>query len=241
MKVQVIQFNKNLPAEIVKDKIVIVIDVFRATSVIVTALAHKAKEVIPASTIDEALEIFNGFEDKNCILGGERNMFKIDGFHMGNSPISYMENVKDKTIILTTSNGTPAINFCKPASKIFLGSFLNTIYVATALLKQKNNIIILCAGRGEEYSLEDACCAGKLLFYLSQHIDIKFNDFEWSLKNMYEQNKDNLYEFLSNGSAFSKLFNGGFEVDVQFCLQENIYPFVPEYSNGKIITTIADI
>ncbi|MCC2644290.1 MAG: 2-phosphosulfolactate phosphatase [Burkholderiales bacterium] len=238
MKVEVVQFNRNLSPDIVKGKIAIVIDVFRATSVIVTALAHSAKEIIPTSTIDEALEIFNGLETKNCLLGGERDMFQIDGFHMDNSPLSYMKNIEEKTIIFTTSNGTPAIHFCKQATKIFLASFLNAIYVVTALLKQKNDVIIVCAGMGEKYSLEDACCAGKLLSCLSKHNDIKFNDFEWSLKNMYEQNKDNLSEFLSNGSAFSKLFKGGFEADLQFCLQENIYPFVPEYNDGKILTAI---
>jgi len=230
----VFNYNKMLPKSIMIGKTAVVIDVFRATSVITTALAYGVREIIPSLTIEEALKEFTRKGEHHCILGGEQKMQKIDGFHFGNSPQSYIKNVKDKIIILTTTNGTQAINLCRQANKIYIASFLNAKHVTELLQQNNEEIVILCAGSKGSFALEDALCAGKLLYHLSKTSNIDLDDFAWSLKNMYETNKNNLWNFIANASAFSALLNSGFGKDLEFCLQEDIYPIVPQYKNGKI-------
>ena len=113
MKLDVIISADNIKEEYLEDKIVVVIDMLRATSVIITALANKAKEVFPILTVEEAFNKKEEFlrVEKEVLLGGERKALKIEGFDFSNSPLEYTsEKVKGKTIILSTTNGTRAIN-----------------------------------------------------------------------------------------------------------------------------------
>ena len=123
MKLDVIISADNIKEEYLEDKIVVVIDMLRATSVIITALANKAKEVFPILTVEEAFNKKEEFlrVEKEVLLGGERKALKIEGFDFSNSPLEYTsEKVKGKTIILSTTNGTRAINLSLKAEEILI-------------------------------------------------------------------------------------------------------------------------
>ena len=120
MKVDITISADHIKEEYLENKMVVVIDMLRATSVITTALANGAKKIIPILTVEEAFKVKEELEGSNIdsLLGGERRALKIDGFDFTNSPLEYTsDKVKDKSIILSTTNGTRAINLSLKAKK----------------------------------------------------------------------------------------------------------------------------
>lgn len=236
MRIQTLQYSSNINSILVKDKIAVVIDVFRATSVIITALAHGAKKLIVTDEIQEALTLANQLGRNNCILGGERKLHMIDGFDYGNSPQSYINNqILNKSIILTTTNGTKAINFCQAASEILICSFLNCKYVASSLINKNQDVVIVCAGSQQQFALEDSLCAGMILFEVKKLISFEADDFSLALMHLYQNYRNNINEILCNSHSVAKLKHHGYEQDINFCLQTNIYNVVPHYNNNEII------
>jgi 2-phosphosulfolactate phosphatase len=235
MKIDVAHFSNALSKELVQNKVAIVIDIFRATSVIVTALASGAKNIVVFSEVDEALRAYNEAKDINIILGGERLMHKISGFHYGNSPQSYIiPDVYNKTIFLTTTNGTKAIEFCKEAQETYISSFLNCTYLADYLSHVECDICILCAGSKGEFSLEDCLCAGMLVKLISESKKNEMNDYAIAALKLYESSLDNLGIFLSGSKAYQNLLSSGYKKDINFCLRNNIYNVLPKYNGKKI-------
>jgi 2-phosphosulfolactate phosphatase len=169
MKLEVILTPAELPAFAKRDlskTICVVFDVLRATSTFVTALHHGAKAIIPVSEIAEAVAIRKS--QPGVLLGGERNGVRIsaDGidFDLGNSPREYApEKIRGKTIVSTTTNGTRALRACAGVKTVLASSFLNLTATAE-FLQQKNftDILLVCAGTGENAALEDTLAAGAL-------------------------------------------------------------------------------
>ena len=139
--------------------IVVAIDVLRATSAICTALHHGVEKIIPVSTLEEAFE----YKRQGYHVGAERNGEIVEGFEFGNSPFSYMDDkYKGKTLVLTTTNGTRAINIASKTHKVVAGSFLNLDALADWLIEQDDNVLLLCSGWKDKFNLEDTVCAGAL-------------------------------------------------------------------------------
>jgi 2-phosphosulfolactate phosphatase len=151
--------NLNLTA-----KKVVVIDVLRATSTIVTALGNKALEIIPVIEPSEVIDLIKKLGPGECLTGGERKGLKIEGFDMGNSPAEYKkERVEGKKIIISTTNGTKAIKSTQGAAEVYIGSFLNVRAVVDHLREGDQDIIIICSGRDQNLCLEDLACAGMMI------------------------------------------------------------------------------
>ncbi|HEX8296882.1 MAG TPA: 2-phosphosulfolactate phosphatase [Chthoniobacteraceae bacterium] len=139
----------------------VVFDVLRATSSIITALAHGAAAIHPARTIDEALAL--KAVHPAAILGGERHGDLIPGFDLGNAPTEYLE-VAGREIITTTTNGTIALRACEGAQRVLVGALLNLAAIAEEIRRtQPQRILLVCAGTFEDFALEDACAAGCLI------------------------------------------------------------------------------
>lgn len=234
MKCEVIEYSAGLPKSLALNKTAVIIDVFRATSVITTALFNGAKEVIPFATPDKAKKAFLALNNQHYILAGEKHMQRIDGFDKGNSPLEYLNNIKNKIILLSTTNGTKAIDYCKDADRIYIASFLNSKIIASILVAQSNDIIIVCSGSVNNSALEDLLCAGRIISLLSENKTIAFDQQSIYLKDFYETNKQCIKFLLSYSSAYQQLAKNGFEEDCKFCLQEDIYNIVPEYTNNSI-------
>ena len=181
MKIETILTPAELPALAQRDlraTACIVFDVLRATSTFVTALHHGAKAIIPVSEIAEALAFekseIRGQRLEVVLLGGERNGVRIsaDGidFDLGNSPREYTpEKVRGKTIVSTTTNGTRALRACVNAQTVLAASFLNLMATAEFLRRGNfENILLVCAGTGENTALEDVLGAGGLCELLAR-------------------------------------------------------------------------
>ena len=137
---------------------------FRATSVIVTALNNGCKEVIPFLTIEETFEKAEELKRENCILGGERKAVKIDGFDVSNSPLEYTkELVGGKSVLMTTTNGTKTLTRSLSAKKIFIAAMINAKAVAEKLLEINEDVVIINAGTNGNFSMDDFICSGYII------------------------------------------------------------------------------
>jgi len=195
---------------------VVVVDLLRATSVISTAFMQGVKEIIPVQSLEEAL-FYKG--KKGYIVAAERNAKLIDGFDYGNSPYHYINaDVEGKILVLTTTNGTKAINNAKD-HKVITASYINIDAVVQYLLEDNKDVIILCSGWKGFFNLEDPIFAGTLSNKLldsnkfSSVCDSLFASIEL-MKNAGE----NLFEYLSNSSHRKRLKSLNMEEDTRYCL-----------------------
>jgi 2-phosphosulfolactate phosphatase len=149
-----------IASEALRGATVVVIDVLRATTTIVQALAAGAREVIPCLEVDEARRVASGFAQNERVLGGERHGVRIDGFDLGNSPAEYTpESVGGRTLVFTTTNGTRAMRHASQARAVLLAGLVNRQAVAVALHRE-TTAHILCAGTDGQITLEDVVTAG---------------------------------------------------------------------------------
>jgi 2-phosphosulfolactate phosphatase len=215
-----------------ENKAVVVVDIFRATSTMVTALSEGVAAILPV----EDLETCRQLSSEGYIIAGERNGQKAEGFVLGNSPLEYLEGAySGQKIAMTTTNGTFAINQVKEkAEEILMGAFLNLQATADYLHTLNLDVLILCAGWKGKFNLEDTLYAGALVSLLSSTFDTSC-DGALAAKFLYEQNSDQLESFLSQASHTKRLQNHNIEQDIKFCLTLNKYPIVVSLS-GKILT-----
>lgn len=141
----------------------VVIDVLRATTTIIHALAAGAVAVVPCLEVEEARTIAAGEFPGSAVLGGERGGLAIPGFDLGNSPRDYTrQRVGGKTVVFTTTNGTRALLHCRDAKRVLIGSFVNLSAVCRELADE-NQIVLLCAGTNGHVTREDALFAGAVV------------------------------------------------------------------------------
>ncbi|WP_458460736.1 2-phosphosulfolactate phosphatase [Paenibacillus sp.] len=210
----------------------VVIDVLCTTSTIVTALAYDASAVIAVETVPQARHM----EMKDCIRGGERFDKRITGFEVGNSPYEYMtEDIADKTIILTTTDGTRALIKASRAKHVLAGSLLNVKAVATVLCELQRDVLLLCAGNQDDFALEDGLCAGCIIEELHQqsYSPIQLNDLGMVLHQAVSQCQDSIPDMVRVSSGGRRLEKLGRVHDISYCSQLNLLDCVPEMGVGN--------
>ncbi len=207
------------------EAIVVVIDIFRATSAIVTAFYNGVSKMIPVATVEEAKE----YQRNGYLAAAERNGEMIEGFELGNSPFGYMNNkVKGKTIAISTTNGTQAIEASRKASKILIGSFLNLDVLCEYLSAQKKDVILVCAGWKNKFNLEDTIFAGAVVEKLTSESGFEITcDSAIASKHLYNLAKNDLFGFLGNSSHRNRLAKLDLERDIKYCLTPNQCPVIP--------------
>lgn len=218
-------------------RIVVVIDVLRATSVIVQALSQGALEIIPVTTVEEAFSQAKSHSPGSTLLGGERGSRKIEGFDLGNSPREYIaERVKGKRLILTTTNGTKAFHAVSRGKTIIAGSFFNLSATARRCLELADDLLIFPSGDEGRFSLEDAVCGGMLIDRIIQQNPYrsKLTDASQSAFLLYQQFKNNLVEAFRLSTHGQDLIVRGFEEDLALCAQVDTTDVVPVFREGVI-------
>ena len=234
MKISIIPTAQQAQGIDFSGKTAVVIDVLRATSVITTALDNGATCIVPVKTVEEANSLFAVSEPTKTLRGGERNSLKIDGFDLANSPLEYKKKtVEGKTVILTTTNGTNAINNVKGADEVVLACFRNAAAVVSVIAR--NDVVIVCAGTEGNFSLDDGLCAGMLIELLKQKTEVETDDLGLLLTHYYNNSKANLFGALAGCFHLKRLFTLGFYDDIRFCLETNCVATVPVLREGKII------
>ena len=212
-----------LPLYEVKGKVVVVVDVLRATSTICTAIHEGAESVIAVETIDMAL----AYQDKGYLLAAERNGYKLEGFDMGNSPFECLDGkVKDKTIVLTTTNGTKCIAAAVEAgaSQVLAGSFLNLKATANWISQQSKDVLILCAGWKDKFNLEDTLYAGALVSELRSIATLSIDcDACLMSEHLFQTAQSDVVDFLKQSSHYKRLSHLSHEEDMIFCMQNSVF------------------
>ncbi|MEW6522033.1 MAG: 2-phosphosulfolactate phosphatase [Bacillota bacterium] len=228
-------------AELVKDwelwgKTAIAVDVLRATTTIVAAFDAGCTECYPATSPDEARAMRRGLGD-GALLGGERKAQPLEGFDLGNSPLEYTaDRVAGRQLVITTSNGTAAIRRTGRARIGLIASLRNARATAEAAWTLQRDLVILCAGTGGRFSLEDTVGAGMIVDYLlkTARQRLALNDLATAahdLCNLYGHRLLELLQLSAHGQYLVRLGHGA---DLEFCARANVSRLVPVYAAGVI-------
>lgn len=233
-------FSGNLlaPADI-HGRVVLVIDVLRASTSVAVALAHGAKAVIPFVSPDEVVDRAKQFERSDVRLAGERKMHAIPGFDFGNSPLQFTpEAVEGKTVLLTTTNGTVALVGLQGARDVVVASYVNYSAVSAMLraaARGAADVAIVCAGRDRQFALEDAACAGRFTRGVTKRLaNVRLNDAAQAcclIDKRYGDRLDRLFEDSEHGRALAE---AGYAADLAVCADVDAYPVIPIYQDRQI-------
>lgn len=237
MDVEVFLTHTNVTEDDLRGRTVVVVDVLRACSTIVTALDHGARAVMPVLDMAEAGKIAANLDPDVYRLGGERNAEKIEGYHFGNSPLEYgPDEVEGRDIILNTTNGTKALAQAKAADHLLAGCFLNAGQVVDFIRDTGGPVSILCAGRDNRLSLEDTLCAGLLLDRLwDGEQPSEVTDSAHTAFILYHHDRGRLGEALRRANHAQRLAERGFADDLDYCFRVDDIPVLPYYTENRLV------
>ena len=217
------------------NSVVVIIDVFRATSTIASALHNGARFVIPVDSVPKAIEISKSIDG---IAAGERDGMIAEGLQHGNSPLEYSrEFIENKILVLTTTNGTRLLQMAldNNADTIISGSFPNLSAVCDFLAAENKNVVLGCAGWKDRFNLEDTLFAGAVIHRLKKQFTIHC-DSSLMAETMYENHKNNLIDFAPMLTHYHRLVERfGLIEDIKFCLTEDVANVLPVYIDGKLV------
>ncbi len=219
----------------ISNSVVVIIDVFRATSTIASALYNGARCVIPVDSVPKAIEISRNI---GGIAAGERDGMIAEGLSHGNSPLEYPRAfIENKTLVLTTTNGTRLLQMAldKNADTIISGSFPNLDAVCEYLVKSGKNVIMGCAGWKDRFNLEDTLFAGAVIHEVKKHFTIHC-DSSLMAETMYDKYKNKLVDFAPKLTHYHRLVERfGLIEDIRYCLTPNLANVLPLYADGKLV------
>ncbi|MDD3612818.1 MAG: 2-phosphosulfolactate phosphatase [Caldicoprobacterales bacterium] len=218
-----------------KDKVVVVIDVLRASSTMIAALHNGCKEIIPVTEIEEAVNMSKNYDKDSFLLCGERNTLPIEGFDLSNSPLEYKrEIIEGKTLLLTTTNGTRAINMSSDASTVLICSMINIDATVDYIVDQAKDTIFVCAGTNGRFTLDDCLTAGAAISRIKKRIDVELDDLSIISSDAYDFSRGKIHERLRDTFHYKRMKELGLTADLDYCLTENIAPIVGVYMDGVV-------
>ncbi|WP_455640430.1 2-phosphosulfolactate phosphatase [Parabacteroides sp.] len=210
------------------EAIVVVVDVFRATTTMAAAFKNGVRSIRPVATVEEAQE----YKAKGWLVGAERNVKRCDFADFGNSPFDYTaEKVAGKDIIFTTTNGTRAITIAKEAYRVVTGAFVNLQAVADYCLFHARDVVVLCSGWQDKVNVEDTLFGGALADVLINTGKYESaSDAALIARDMWTNNKENLIAYLDPTDHIARLKANHLEDAVPYCLTPDSAIVVPELS-----------
>ncbi len=218
-------------------QIVVVVDILRATTSICTAIENGVAAIIPVAGLKDA----KNYKSKGYIVASERDSNTMDFADMGNSPLHFMdEKIRGKEVVLSTTNGTKAIEAAKDVRQLLIGSFLNLSALTTYLCTQKEHVTVLCSGWKGVYNLEDSLFAGALAEHLLQNGNFALdNDAALSAFTLWNTMSPELAQNMEGTEAAKRLTMKGLKLEVDYCQKIDTASCVPCLKEAKIIN-IAD-
>ncbi len=215
----------------IQNSIVVVVDIFRATSCMTTAFAYGVEGIIPVATINEC----KALQNQGYLAAAERDGKTPEGFDLDNSPFSYMQaNLMGSTVAVTTTNGTLAITKSKDAVKVMVGSFLNLGAMANYLANQQYDVLVLAAGWKGKPNLEDTLFAGALVERLLDKFIVNEDAALMALR-LYQEGKNDLMACVANSSHVKRLQRLGIQKDIAYCLQHDLYDVLPVLRGNTLV------
>jgi len=222
--------------EELRNKVIVIIDVLRASSTIVTALMNGAKGIIPVMDMGEASRISQSVDSDNILLCGEKDGIKIEGYDLGNSPFEYdRKTVEGKTLIFNTTNGTKAIKKGVGSAELYVAAFLNLSAVVEKLQNEQKDIVLVCAGWRGRLGLEDLLLAGNIIYKLNngnENTDLR--DGSKVALGIYEKYQHNIEEVILNSNHAARLKGLAGDEDINYCTKVDISTLLPVLKEGII-------
>jgi 2-phosphosulfolactate phosphatase len=213
----------------------VVLDVVRASTTIVAALAGGARAVVPVATPDEARAFGRTADGAPVLIGGERGGAPPPGFHHGNSPAEYTPNrVRGRTVVFTTTNGTRALLALAGARRIAVGGFVNAAAVTRWATAEPGDVLLVCAGERGRFCLEDAVCAGLLAARLSAGGGTQ-TDAARAARVLWERYASDVGAMLADATWAQALVGQGRGADLPLCVDLDVYDVVPELRDGALV------
>lgn len=218
------------------ERIVIVVDIFRATTTMCAALKNGAKCIIPVASIDEA----QAYKVKGYLVGAERNVKRCDFADFGNSPFDYTaDKVADKEVVFTTTNGTQAIEAASDSYALIIGAFSNISSVVEFCVSAKKDILILCAGWNNRFNIEDTLYGGAVAHRLiNRGYDHTSDAVEVAL-GMWHNAESDIRAYINKTEHIKRLEANNLQDSVDYCLTEDTVPVVPLYNRETKKITLA--
>lgn len=237
MNVEVFLTANHVTEEEVRRRTVVVIDVFRMSATVATALQNGARSVVPVADMAEAGKIAANMDARSYLMGGERGGIPIQGYHLGNSPFEYTrEVVQGRTIILNTTNGTPAVTYARGARHLLVGSFVNASRLVAFIEAAGLDVALVCAGWRNRVALEDTLCAGLLLHMLwNSQAPSVISDSAHIAFSQYLQDRGRLEEALHQCNHAQRLRRMHREADIDYCLKIDSLPLLPYYQDNRLV------
>ena len=218
-----------------QDAIVVIIDVFRATSTIATALYNGAAKVIPVSAVNECKRL--GSELPNAVTAGEREGKIIEGLQYGNSPAEYSRDfIQGKTLVITTTNGTKLLHMAAAngSAEVITGSFPNLGAVCDYVISKNKNLVLGCSGWKDIFNLEDTLFAGAVIDRVKEHFSIH-DDASLMAQQIYKLHQNNLYRFIQHTTHWHRLAAYGLQEDLQYCITTDVANILPIFRGGELV------
>jgi 2-phosphosulfolactate phosphatase len=230
-----VHFEPAVPLPDLTESTVVVIDVLRATSVMVEALVNGAQGVYPAPSTEEAIKLASSLGREDTLLCGEARGVKVEGFDLGNSPKEFSaEAVAGKRLVMSTTNGTRAFFLVNDAVRVLAGSFMN-LGAVTAEVMSADSIVVVCAGTEGLFSLDDAVCAGALVQRIRTMAqgEVELNDAAMGAVEMALAFRVDEHFFASTSTG-QRLIEIGMREDLDLCAQIDCHSAVPEMEDRII-------
>lgn len=221
-----------------KECVVVIIDVLRATSTIATALYNGARSVIPVATVPRCIEL--GAE-LGAITAGERDGRVAEGLSHGNSPFEYPTSfIGDRVLVLTTTNGTKLLHMAldNGAAEIVTGSFPNLSKVCDHLVRRGMPVVLACAAWKDRVNMEDTLFAGAVVNRIRSHFTVSC-DSSHIAENLFRLAENDLFAFMkaNDASHYHRLMNYGLEKDIRYCLTADQAPVLPLFHGDRLIAS----
>lgn len=233
-RTEIVLKAEDMDAKAARGKVCVVIDVLRASTTIVAALAAGCPEIIPVRTPEQARETARR---RGCLLGGERGGQRLEGFDFGNSPLEYTrEKIGGRPIAFTTTNGTRAMEECAAAETLVVACFLNGGAVAGLLKGRARDTLIVCAGTQGEPSIEDTVCGGMLIAAFGARVGSEVGSEEAEAVSLWNRHRQDLAAMMKEASPHGRrLVSQGFGADIDFAAGLNKFDVVPVREGEAIV------
>ena len=242
MKIHLLLKKEDIDKEkMAHHKIAVVFDVLLATSTITSALEFGAKEVIPVLDGKAAELEASGRKKDSYVLVGEYQGKTIDGF-LSPNPLELKEKIEGKSVILSTTNGTVALKNSAHANAVYAVSLMNCEAVANHIVNdyQGETIVVVCSGSSNEFNVEDFQGAGCFIDCLIKQYGKEFflTDSAYAAHSFYCAHNRNSDDILKSSRVGRMLSKHGFEKEIEFVSQQNIYTKVPMLVDKKRIIAV---
>jgi 2-phosphosulfolactate phosphatase len=243
MKIEVYFTIPEVDTSALGEAAVVVVDVVRATTTIVEALASGARAIYPMASTEEAARLAGVLDRAETLLCGERRGVKVEGFDLGNSPREFTpERVEGRRLVMSTTNGTRALAAGEEGARLLAVAFTNLGATARAV-SEEERLVVVCAGISDRFSLDDALCAGHLVDRIGQIRGVEADEIGTAfdindaakaaldLARSCEPTPD-LFRSLAGGAALTAI---GMGADLDVCAAVDRHDLVAELNDKAII------